>query len=215
MRKFQELVIRGPYEKLRRLPDEIEKRLTDGWSRKATLRDPRDPSTEAYPFHCESRIGREEADLWMFLGDSHELRVSSITPTRLRELPFGQYNLILNEFSEKFAVPAAEEMGLQAIVSKADVTIRDLLPQDVARALEDFSKRANKSSAAAHPSDRRWWEAFVIGAHRAHSELDATTLERWLIEEAGWPVKVAEDLAVQYEEGRSLLEENERQLQDA
>src|SRR6185437_2583595 len=221
MRVFQTLTVRGRPDKLRRLPDEIEHRLTDGWTRnrvrEAELR--RNSSAELYCFHCEADLAgeepyREAADLWISSSDSSELLVANIVPTAVSELSYAQYNLILSEF-ERFAKPAAEGLGLSVSISKSDLKISDLLPPDVVHALIAFSENANRMTRAGHPRDKERWETFVTGAHRAHAQLDADTLSRWLVEEGHWPREAAHDLSIEYEQGRSLLEEYERQMQNA
>ncbi|MGH9614814.1 MAG: hypothetical protein ACRD4P_17250 [Bryobacteraceae bacterium] len=217
MKVFQSLTIRGLDDKLRRLPDEIGERLTRGWSRnrrrEAEVRQWKS-SMELYCFHCDAEPPREAADLWISSSDLSELRISNIVPTAISKLSYSQYNTIFNEFAERFAMPAAEHMGLTVTVSKPDLALDDLLPPDTFRALVDFSENANRMTLASHPMDRERWESFVTGAHRAHAPLDADTLSRWLIE-SGWPGKAAHELSMEYEQGRSLLEKYERQLQNA
>jgi hypothetical protein len=218
MRVFQELSVHGPYEALRRLPDEIEHRLSGGWSRnrlrEAEVR--RAPSTvELYCFHCQKEQGKEAADLWMSLRGSDELRVSNIVPSTIAELSYKQYNDILGEFAKRFAIPAAESIGLEISISYANVAIGDVFPPNVVSALKDFSENANRASLALHPLDKERWETFVIEAHRAHTPLATDILYGWLTEEGGWPREAADRLSIDYEKGRALLDEYQRQLQDA
>ena len=245
MKVFRDLSISGPYEVLRKLPDEIERRLSGGWSRDRsreaeTRRPPElynfqeepgvyqkpdlysdepemyrtDAGPELYCFHCDATPKREAADLWLSLGNGNELRVSNIIPSDVPELSYTQYNAILGEFAELFALPAAKASGLEVDISKDDLTIRDVFPPDVVRALTSFSENANRSSRATHPRDKARWERFVIRAHQAHAPLASEILDTWLIDE-GWPSDVAHDLSMEYEKGRALLDEYQRQLQDA
>jgi hypothetical protein len=215
MRKYQELLIRGPHETLLRLPDEIEKRLADGWSRNHAREAELRLEPPAFCFHCEAEGEREEANLWLVFGDSNELRASGIATPMWSGLSLGQYNLILDEFSKKFAEPVAVVMGLQPIINPPDVTPQQLLPPEVTSTLEYLAERVSPTPWACPPSDKARWQAFLIGAHQAHSELDGITLSRWLIEKAGWPHEAARGLGVEYQMGRSLLETYEHQLQDA
>jgi hypothetical protein len=243
MKVFRELSIRGPYELLQRLPDEIEGRLSGGWSRdrsrEAETRPPElyklhedpgvyekgdlygeepemyrtDAGPELYCFHCEARPNWEAADLWLSLRNANELRVSNIIPSDVSELSYTQYNAILEEFAG-FALPAARISGLDVEMSKPDLTIRDVFPPDVRRALVWFSDNANRSSGASHPRDKERWQRFVIEAHRAHTPLATDVLNDWLIAE-GWTSDAAYKLTIEYENGRALLDQNQRQLQDA
>lgn len=215
MQVFQVMSISGPPEKLQRMPDEIEGHLTPGWSRDRSLESKlnRSRHSEAEPqfycFHCEEAPNREAADLSLSR-DLKQLRVSNIVPTDVTEISYAQYNAILKEFAEQFAQPAAQSLGLSVEISKANITTRDLLPPDVIQSLVDFSRQANKSTGASHPRDKARWQKFVIGAHQAHSELGSDILSDWLVEQ-GWPSEAARDLAIEYERGRALLEEYERQ----
>jgi len=244
MKVLQELSIRGPYELLRRLPDEVERRLSGGWSRdrsrEAETRRPSelydfneepgifekpdlyseepqmyrtDSGPELYCFHCEARPNREAADLWLSLRNGNELRVSNIIPSDVSELSDTQYNAIMEEFGG-FALPAARTGGLDVVMSKPDLTIREVFPPDVRRALVWFSDNANRSSGASHPRDKERWQKFVIAAHRARAPIATDVLNDWLVHE-GWTSDAAHELSIEYEDGRALLDQNRRQLQDA
>jgi|SRR5450755_1082312 len=213
MQVFQAMTIWGQPEKM---PDEIEKRLTGGWSRNRSRESKLNKSSlslELYCFHCEEAPNREAADLWLSR-DSNQLRVSNIVPSDVSELSYAQYNAILKEFAEEFALPAAQSLGLRIEITKPDVTVDDLLPPDVVQALVDFSTQANKGSRASHPRDKVRWQKFLIGAHQAHSELGSDILGDWLVQQ-GWPSGAARDLAIEYETGRALLKQYERQPQHA
>lgn len=125
-----------------------------------------------------------------------------------------QYNDILREFVERFAKPAARSLGLGVEVSKPDITVKDLFPPDVVQALIDVSRQANRGSLASHPRDKARWQKFVIGAHQAQSEIGSDILGDWLLQQ-GWTDKAARDLAIEYERGRSLLEQYKQQPQNA
>ena len=218
MQVFQTMTIRGPFEKLRRMPDEIEKRLGGGWSRDRSRESKLNKSSisvDLYCFHCEEAPNREAADLSLSVSrDPNQLRVSNIVPSDVSELPYAQYNAILKEFAGQFAQPAAQSLGLRVEITRPDVTVEDLLPPDVVRALVDFSTQANKRSRATHPRDKARWQKFVIGAHQAHSELGSDILNDWLVQQ-GWPSDAASELAIEYDRGRALLDQYEMQPQHA
>ncbi len=216
MRAHQELTIFGPTEELKALPGVIETRLSDGWSRnRAQEADLRPNSTaDLYCFHRDTKPPRPAADLWLSLNDG-ELRVSNIVPSYGRYLSYGDYNEILNEFADKYLFPAARDLGLRVLLTGANLDIRALLSPSVAEALVEFSRNANKMTRASHPRDKERWESFVIAAHRAGAELDSATLRRWLIEEEHWPPDAADDLSIEYDQARSILEEYDRRTQSA
>jgi len=223
MKIFHELTIRGPGDKLRTLPTSIERRLDDGWSRNQAREDQareaahgrRGEWFEMLCFHCEAKVGREAADLWLWFQEPTELRVTNILPTETEELSPTQYNHILQDFTDRFVKPAAEPDSLQVLITKPDLSLNELAPPDVVQALVQFSRLANKSTGKAHPRDKERWDSFVIAAHQAHADLDYDTLRRWLEEEEHWPSEVAHELAIEYEQARALLEEYDRQLQNA
>src|SRR5258708_39895432 len=101
MRILQELVISGPSDRLAVLPDEIEKRLDNGWSRNRTrnIERRRNALVELFCFHCEPAPRRKAADLWLLLSEG-QLRVSNIVPSSVNSMSYGEYNRILTEFAE-------------------------------------------------------------------------------------------------------------------
>ena len=101
---------------------------------------------------------------------------------------------------------AAERNGVHAEITTGEKDIEDWLSPTAARLLRNFSDEANKSTGSAHPSDRDNWYAFLASAHSENTELDASTLARWLQEVEGWDEEQADKLAVEYEFGRGLLE---------
>ena len=72
-------------------------------------------------------------------------------------------------------------------------------------ALRRFSALANKGTTNSHPNDRERWEVFVIEAHRNGDSLPVDILMQWLIEVDGWDETSANKLAIQFEQGISLL----------
>ncbi len=218
MRTHQDLTIRGPQDRLCKLPDIIENRLSDGWMRdreqEAYLR--RNGVPEVYCFRVDAKRSRQAATLSLFRNTPDELKVTNIVPSYSASLSLGEYNQILEEFTNRFARPAAEALSLEVLVSKPDVTLRDLMPPEVALALREFSSNANRvGSGTSHPLDNQRWEKFVIAAHHAEVDIDPSMLSRWLVEEELWPSESAAQLSMDYEQARSILEEYDRQLQSA
>ncbi len=121
------------------------------------------------------------------------------------QLALGEYNYILEEFHERLLRPAAERVGLTAVLSDAAVGLDHWMSAATAEKLQSFSANANKGTGSSHPSDREKWNDFVLSAHQEGSSLDAATLRRWLVEVEGWAPEAADQLAVGYEYGRELL----------
>jgi hypothetical protein len=55
------------------------------------------------------------------------------------------------------------------------------------------------------PQDKERWLAFIAAAHQEKSQLNASTLRRWLVEVEGWSPEIAEQLAGEYSFGADLL----------
>jgi len=53
--------------------------------------------------------------------------------------------------------------------------------------------------------DAERWRAFLIAAHMERANLSAEDLSRWLREVEEWGQEEAEELAIEYEQGRDLL----------
>ncbi|MBD3756254.1 MAG: hypothetical protein IE937_11575 [Gammaproteobacteria bacterium] len=132
-------------------------------------------------------------------------KVTNIVPAEVGELGVKLYNDLLVCF-------------VVEVVDKADV--RDQLTLDLsddvrglntwtsdqaANALYRFSTLANKSTTNSHPNDRERWEIFVIEAHRNGDSLPVDILMQWLIEVDGWDETSANKLAIEFEQGISLL----------
>jgi hypothetical protein len=94
---------------------------------------------------------------------------------------------------------------LTIVLTEVQVGLDDWMSPATAEKLRTFSTCANKSTGAAHPSDRERWNAFVLSAYQDGSRMDASALRRWLVEAEGWPAEVADQLALEYAFGRELL----------
>ncbi|MGA2739659.1 MAG: hypothetical protein ABSG65_19745 [Bryobacteraceae bacterium] len=130
--------------------------------------------------------------------------MSNVLANEFSSLTYDQYNAIVQEFHDRFALPAASATGVQVELGTADPQIEDFLSAPTARLLRSFSGCANRSIL--HPLDRERWNEFLTAAHREDAPLSASMLQRWLIEEEGWPEDEASNLAIEYEQARGLLE---------
>ncbi len=133
------------------------------------------------------------------------LSVTNVVPRQAGSLSRDQYNAILAEFHERFVVPAAKITGANIEITADEKGIDAWLSAEAAEKLRRFSTAANKITGSSHPSDKDRWFSFILAAHEGGSELDPTTLSRWLIETERWSESVAGELTVEYEFGRELL----------
>ncbi|MGC4068907.1 MAG: hypothetical protein QM784_30540 [Polyangiaceae bacterium] len=128
----------------------------------------------------------------------------NVVPSESDELTFDEYNVVVDEFVDRFVARVASECGLNWIVSSGVLDMAELLEDDAFVALNAFSNAANRSTGAGHPCDARRWHAFLVLAHRQHSQLTADHLGRWLGAE-GWDEDKVLALQIQYEQARALL----------
>lgn len=207
MEVFRELLIRGTPAQLASTLSAIESSLADGWSRCAV---PRIAGVSmltmpSHGFAC-ARAGRRPAATLFIAEKSPELLyVSNIVPQDERQLGYGDYNRILEEFCQRFVRPSAERTGVAVELTDAQAELEHWLSPAAAEKLRNFSAQANRSTGSAHPIDHERWMDFLVAAHRESSNLDGVSLRRWLIETEGWPTEVAVQLVSEYEIGRDVL----------
>src|SRR5690242_588318 len=213
MEIFRELYIDGSREQVATVMAEIERSLSGGWARdsinEAGMRsiDPDGPAI--YCFSCTREADRPSATIFVAEKEPGLYHVSNVVPRQQHQLSYGEYNGILEEFAGRHLRPAAERSGLRVELTASQADLSHWLSVGAAERLRRFTALANKSTGASHPSDRERWNDFVLVAHRDRSRLDASTLRRWLIEVEGWPPEVADQLAIEYEYGRELLDFSE------
>jgi hypothetical protein len=211
MEVFREMYLRGEPDRLSATMDEIERRLTHGWSRdrdaERRLLALSVDDEKSYCFRVEGNDRLPAASLFFAedVAEPSRLYVSNISPREVGQLTYGEYNAILEEFSDRFARPSALAMGVDIQLTEDRADLEYWLSATAAKKLRDFCKLANRGTGGAHPLDRKRWLDFVVTAHREGSPLDASTLRRWLIEVEGWYGEVADRLAGEYEFGGEVL----------
>lgn len=205
MKVFQELELQGSRPVLTKAIELISQRLDNGWIRnyekerwlESVSKD------EQYGFSCSVDTMREPADLWLLYRDDETLHVSNIIPQLRDELSVDQYNLIISEFSERFAQPVAESLGLAHTLTPATKPLEALLSKNTAAKLREFSnKSANKTSS--YPNNREAWFDFLVAAHSEPKTMSSDTLAEWLIQNY-WFEDAAYKLSTEYQFAHSLL----------
>jgi hypothetical protein len=214
VKTFRRLTIeRGPSNEepdIKAFVEAIMPMLENGWSR-----DPQREqelksghSLELYCFACSRKNKRKAARL--FLSSSGGcLWVTNIVPAEANELSYDEYNLIMCEFNERFAKPAAERLGFRTVLTGDEERIEDFLTAPTAELLRAYSKSGYEGGSSL-PADRERWIRFLIAAHEEGARLDPYTLRRWLAEEEHWWEDSASELADEYEFARALLAEYDR-----
>lgn len=131
--------------------------------------------------------------------------VLNVVPTKRSSLDYATYNSLIQEFVQLVATPASCKLDFEIQLSKQHQSIEDWFSPPTAKALQSFSRLANKSTGASHPLDQGRWMDFLMGAHAEHSKADSDLVYRWLHEVERWPEDTAHDLLKDYDFALSLL----------
>jgi hypothetical protein len=210
MEVFRDLYISATGERMAQAVTELETALPTGWTRdkfaeEQTRSAPVLSRRDTYCFRCIRETKRAAAMLILAQKDARTFYVSNIIPLDRHQLAHAQYNAVLEDFFAKVFKPYADKAGLVYKLTGPEVALEDWMSAETAQRLREFCATANKGTGASHPNDRERWNAFVLSAHQTGSNLDPSTLARWLIEAEDWPPEIANQLAIEYEYGRELL----------
>jgi hypothetical protein len=202
LRRYREATFQGSPKSLAVLGDELEALLPkERW-----VRDKDKESKWPHGFvFARAPDALPAASVFVYV-DGHTGSVSNIVPLDTGQLSFDDYNGILTDFLDHGLVRAAPKLGLTVSATSANRPITDWLSEAAAKKLHTFSGLANKSTGAAHPSDRKRWLDFLVQAFRDDATIDFGTLRRWLIEIEHWPEEQADALAADYSFSRELLD---------
>lgn len=203
---FQELVLHSPDRASVR--KQLLEQVKDPWrhaadrERAVQVLAPDGGDVVAFVRAAQPGVGEVALLLWQ---DVDGYRVTNIVPHAAGELGIAKYNLVLRDFVERIAKPAASRGAFEVRLTEPYRSLDDWVDPTVADDLRRFSHLANKATGASHPLDRKRWFAFVIGAHNTSAPLDPGQLARWLEEVEDWPADTARELAGEYEYARALL----------
>jgi len=131
---------------------------------------------------------------------SHYLQVTNIIPERKTELSIDEYNGILQNFVDC----NLKGSGLQHELSKADVSLLDLLSDESCEKFTVFSTTSNKTTGRLHPSDEEKWFEFIYSTLMHDEYLHPNDLQYFLIED-GWDKSTAFELSLDYEYGYNAM----------
>lgn len=209
MKVFRDLFLRGDPERLVAMMNEVEHRLSDGWSRdtetERNLRAMAVRGEPTYCFACEQREHRPAAVVSITQKEPGLFYVPNIVPKDRRELSHDEYNEILAEFCDRFLRPAADQSSVQVELTDTQADLSSWLSPAAAQKLRAFSATVDRNTGASQPCDHDRWMDFIVATHHEGSQLGTHTLRRWLIEVENWPPEVAQRLALEYEFGREVL----------
>jgi len=207
MKVFVNLEIHGHHALLERFINELGGVLNDGWSRNIEREEQIHVtvSENMFCFACTNSGERPAAQLWLAFRDDDILYVSNIVPQEIDQLNFDLYNLVLDEFYQKFSKPVADSLGLELVLTSSEKQLEDWMSVATAKKLQSFSSLANKSTGSSHPSDLQRWLIFIVSIHSEDTKFDSSLLYRWLTEDENWSSEIANTLSLEYEFGLSLL----------
>jgi hypothetical protein len=211
MKVFRDLIISATTQQMAGVVAEIEKTMPPGWERDkaAEARSRSTPVLTPRVMYCFGyKMANPKDSAMVILSEKKDgtFYVSNIIPIQRHRLVHAEYNAIVEEFYFKVIKPIVERAGLMCTLTSTEEGPENWLAPEAADRLREFSASADRGTGSSHPNDRERWNAFVLVAHRTESKLDASTLMRWLVESEDWPREIAEQLALEYEYGRELLE---------
>ena len=214
MKVYRDLLIQGAPDALTTLGERItEVAAREGWARdrdaERGLRRDTD-GRDVYYFRAEASQHHPAVTVVLGIDAEGQLKVFSAFPLKSNRFSEDQYNGIIERFATHVLQPAAEGLAVTVNLGSTSAGLDKWLSLELARRLESFSSLA-EGTVPTHPSDRERWERFLIAAHIAGTTMTASDLRQWLIEDQRWPAETAEDLAIDYERARSLLDRYDQQ----
>ena len=210
MKVFRDLKLIGSDSEQKKLLDQVEQLLDNGWARD------RDSEVEFKSrarieykiFTCSQTGSRPAANLFLCLDKNGYFYVCNIVRKTVGELEPEGYNAILEEFQTHFLEPASKGLDVQIITTPSERNIDNSMSPEIAQLLKQFSAAANKSSGGTHPLDEGRFFDFIVEAHKESSLLNESELKSLLVDD-GWSKEHAFNLSCNYRFGRDLLKHYE------
>lgn len=207
MEVFRELSIDADPAQMAEIVERIERQPPPPWARDRAAELDLGPAPPI--IYCFTRFDEDaspEARVILAEREAGHFHVSNIIPLKQQAFSYQEYNSILLDFHDRALRGVAGGCGLGVRLTGPEADLEHWMSAATAEKLRRFSLHANKRTGSAHWADRGRWNDFVLSAHRERCRLDPSTLFRWLIEVGRWPEEVADQLALEYEFGRELLE---------
>lgn len=154
--------------------------------------------------------GLPYAELVLIEKEKNCLYVSNILPIEIGELSINEYNNLLIDFKTN-VIDTINDTKIVSETTKDELLLKDVIGEEAADLLKQFSRLANKSTGNIHPSDKKMWFNFVSKAHKflhdkEYNDGDLTDIIENSLKEQGWSKKWADDLACQFQLSYELLE---------
>lgn len=209
MKVFRDLYIRLNGARIEDLIDQFTAQCGDHWHRALDReKDAGSMGEKAFSFEHTAGDGLERAGLSLFQKEGDTWYVPNIIPLDSSQLSRDQYNKILENFLDSIVRPSIAGLPVTTALTGDELFLKDVVGEDVATLLHNFSVLANKSTGSSHPCDRNRWFDFLIAVQRKRISLDTDLLINSLMED-GWSEDRAHDLAIEYEFAIGLLDYKE------
>jgi len=215
MKVFRDLKIEGSPDKLQqvlqKVIEAIAHNLDGSWCRneeaEAEINSVPKYDSKLYCFSCSESEKRRESNLWLSHAfEENRLSVSNIIPKKIRELSYDEYNYILEEFSDRFLIPATKNLEVEVTLTEAEIDLKKLIKPETVELLHKFSEEGDRFEKRYIPLNKKGWYIFLVEAHKNRAQLNTEILERWLEEEERWPEDIASNLVEEYQFARNLLD---------
>jgi hypothetical protein len=215
MKVFRDLKIEGSPDKLQKVLQQVIEAIANNpdssWRRdeeaEAKINSVPKFDSKLYCFSCSESEKRRESNLWLSHAlEENRLSVSNILPQKIKELSYDEYNYILEEFSDRFLIPATKNLEVEVTLTEAEIDLKKLIEPEAVELLHRFSEADNKLGKVYLPLSKKDWYLFIVKSHKNKAQLNAEILERWLEEEEGWSEDIASNLVEEYQFARNLLD---------
>ncbi len=212
MKEHQLLTITGTKPTLLHVLANVDQRATGEWTRdldreegvaKMSVSSSREDASHCYV--CNATAKHRAADVWFGLRGEDRLWIWNIVPREIGHMHKDECNAVVMDFYNQLIIPSTKGLGVHVELTGDQVGLDEWLSKETAQKLRAFSGGANKATGSSHPTDAQRWRAFVIAAHMERSNMTAEDVAQWLREEEEWDPEQAEELAIEYEQGRDLL----------
>ena len=219
MKVFRDLKIEGSSDKLQQVLQKVIEAIAnnvDGsWHRdeetEAKINSVPKFDSKLYGFSCSESEKRRESNLWLSHAfEENRLSVSNIIPKKIKELSYDEYNYILEEFSDRFLIPATKNLEVEVTLTEAEIDLKKLIKPETVELLHKFSEEGDRFEKRYIPLNKKDWYIFLVEAHKNRASLNGEILERWLKEEEGWSEDIASNLVEEYQFARTILDYYEK-----